>query len=166
MLSHPCLIAIIAGALLAAPALPQRASHSGNADAKVLFVCEHGAAKSVIAAAQFNKLASERGLRARAIARGTNPDAVVSPKVAAGLRAEGFKDITQKPLLVTDEDVSKATRVVTMGCRLPQKAAATDWNDIPSVSEDYPAASRTIQRHVEALIDELARSERHASERR
>lgn len=27
----------------------------------VLFVCEHGAAKSVIAAAHFNKIAKERG---------------------------------------------------------------------------------------------------------
>ena len=40
----------------------------------VLFVCEHGAAKSVIAAAYFNQLASEKNLDVRAIERGTNPD--------------------------------------------------------------------------------------------
>ena len=36
----------------------------------VIFVCEHGAAKSVVATAYFNKLASERGLPYRASFRG------------------------------------------------------------------------------------------------
>ena len=31
----------------------------------VIFVCEHGAAKSLIAAAYFNKLAAERGMKER-----------------------------------------------------------------------------------------------------
>jgi hypothetical protein len=35
----------------------------------ILFVCEHGAAKSVIAAAYFDKLAKERGLNYRAVFR-------------------------------------------------------------------------------------------------
>ena len=48
----------------------------------VIFVCEHGAAKSILSAAIFNKLARERGLNLRAIARGTNPDPEISPKVA------------------------------------------------------------------------------------
>ncbi len=39
----------------------------------VMFVCEHGAAKSVIATAYFNKLAAERGLPYRATFRGTTP---------------------------------------------------------------------------------------------
>ena len=38
----------------------------------VVFVCEHGAAKSVIATAYFNKLAAERGLPFRATFRGTS----------------------------------------------------------------------------------------------
>src|SRR5215470_8754032 len=53
----------------------------------IIFVCEHGAAKSILSAAIFNKLAVERSLNLRAIARGTNPDPEISPKVAAGLRA-------------------------------------------------------------------------------
>ena len=58
-------------------------------DPIVVFVCEHGAAKSVIAAAYFNKLAGETGLRVRAIARGTNPDPQLSPITIAGLHADG-----------------------------------------------------------------------------
>jgi len=40
-------------------------------DKAVVFVCEHGAAKSVVATAYFNKLAAERGLPFRATFRGT-----------------------------------------------------------------------------------------------
>jgi protein-tyrosine-phosphatase len=43
---------------------------------EIVFVCEHGAAKSVIAAAWFNRLATERGLLERAIYRGASRDAI------------------------------------------------------------------------------------------
>ena len=160
------LFALIAGALLAVPALPQHPARDGNAEPTVLFVCEHGAAKSIIAAAHFNDLAEKRGLQARAIARGTNPDPVVSPKAAAGLRSEGLAVSPQKPQIASDSDVSSAIRVVTLGCKLPQKVTATDWNDIPSVSENYPAASRVLRTHVEALVDELSAAERRSSKKR
>jgi arsenate reductase len=44
--------------------------HSMAQNKKVVFVCEHGAAKSVIAAAYFNKLAKERNLPYEAVCRG------------------------------------------------------------------------------------------------
>jgi len=43
------------------------------AEPTVVFVCEHGAAKSVIATTDFNKIAAERGLHARAVYRRINP---------------------------------------------------------------------------------------------
>jgi protein-tyrosine-phosphatase len=43
-------------------------------DPIIVFVCEHAAAKSIIAATCFNKLAEQTNLDMRAIARGTNPD--------------------------------------------------------------------------------------------
>jgi protein-tyrosine-phosphatase len=49
-------------------------------DKTIIFVCEHGAAKSVIAAAYFNRFAEQRGLNLRAAARGTNPDDRNYPK--------------------------------------------------------------------------------------
>ena len=153
MLSQRCLLALFAGLLLTLSALAQGAS---DANSKVLFVCEHGAAKSVMAAAHFNKLAKERGLGIRAMSRGTNPDPAVSPKVIAGLRAEGLTAISRKPQLLSEQDVSDAQRVITLGCKLPHKAEAADWNDFPSPNEDYAAATRVIQRHVEALLDEVS----------
>src|SRR5437870_6278032 len=65
---------------------------SANATAKapsVVFVCEHGAAKSVIATAYFNKLAAERGLPYRAIFRGTLPQTALSERTVEALRADG-----------------------------------------------------------------------------
>ncbi len=42
---------------------------AGDKTPTILFICEHGAAKSVIAAAYFDKLAKERGLKYRAVFR-------------------------------------------------------------------------------------------------
>jgi hypothetical protein len=42
-------------------------------DPFLIFVCEHGAAKSIIAAAYFNQFAGERNLTLRAIARAHIP---------------------------------------------------------------------------------------------
>src|SRR4051812_34549689 len=52
----------------------------------VLFVCEHGAAKSVIAATYFNQLATARGLAVRATARGADPQRSASVPTMAGLQ--------------------------------------------------------------------------------
>ena len=149
--------ALLASALLASPALPQRAPETSGSAAKVVFVCEHGAAKSVIAAAHFNKLASEGGLPYRAVARGTNPDPSFSSQAVSGLAAEGLSAGPGKPVLVAATELSEAARVITLGCKLPRKAQVTDWADVPSVSENYSGASRTIRKHVEELLDELAR---------
>lgn len=158
MLSPLQVFAFIGGALLLTVSVfPQSLSEAGS---KVVFVCEHGAAKSVMAAAYFNQLAKERGLAVRAVSSGTNPDPAVSPKVIAGLRSEGVTEITAKPRLVTEQDLSGATRVVTLGCALPYKVKATDWKDVPSPGADYPAASRVIRNHVKSLLDDLAAAER------
>ncbi len=50
----------------------------------ILFVCEHGSAKSVVAAAHFNRIAAARGLPFRAISRGTVPDAEMAPAAVKG----------------------------------------------------------------------------------
>jgi arsenate reductase (thioredoxin) len=150
-----CLAIWAVGLLLTIPASPQT-SQPVTTSPHVIFVCEHGAAKSVIATAHFNKVAEERGLPYRAIARGTNPDPSYAPKVVAGLKAEGLTAGHGKPELVKDKEISGASRVVTLGCKLPKKAAVTDWADVPSPSENYTAASKHIRKRVEALLDELS----------
>ena len=64
---------------------------------RIVFVCEHGAAKSLIAAAYFNMLAAGRGLPARATFRGVDPQDDLS--VRAGV-VNAF-DSEQAPYLGT-----------------------------------------------------------------
>jgi protein-tyrosine-phosphatase len=132
---------------------------------EVVFVCEHGAAKSIIAAAEFNKLAEQRGLPHRASARGINPDPAFSSTVVRGLQKDGLPDPKGKPQTVTADDIAQAERIVTLGCKLPQRGRPakrlTDWNDITSPSKDYNAAREDITHHVRKLVEDLAR-ERNA----
>ena len=129
----------------------------------VLFVCEHGAAKSVIAAAYFDKLAKEKGLPYRATFRGANPDAVLNPVAKRGLEHDGIDTSGWKPTLVTQKDVEEASRVVTLGCLLPAGTRVgqqvTDWSDIPSPSQNYSDARDQIRKRVGKLVDDLAREE-------
>src|SRR5215813_14789881 len=93
--------------LLASTMLAQSASPQPEVNAStVVFVCEHGAAKSVIAAAHFNRLASELKLPYRAVSRGTNPDDAVAPTVQTRLAAEGLDVSAWKPKLVSDDDAN------------------------------------------------------------
>jgi protein-tyrosine-phosphatase len=126
---------------------------------RVLFVCEHGAAKSVIAAAYFNKLASERGIELRAIAAGTSPDPQFNAATVSGLRADGFPPPSGRPRLVESDDVLTAKRVITLGTTLPPTFTSVrpaEWNDTPSVSADYSAARDSIKARVEALLAEFS----------
>jgi arsenate reductase len=127
---------------------------------RILFVCLHGAAKSVLAAADFSRMAAERGLAVTAEAAGTEPDPEVAPGVLRTLRAEGLDLPGQLPRKVTAEDVARASRVVAFGCDLGDAWSATtrveQWTDVPAVSEDLPAARAVIRRHLARLLDEIA----------
>src|SRR6187455_920756 len=89
----------------------------------VIFVCEHGAAKSVIATAYFNKLATERGLPYRAAFRGTTPQDDLSVRAVEGLKADGVAIPSGKPTAISEADVSGATHIFAIGCTLPATAA-------------------------------------------
>jgi arsenate reductase len=127
----------------------------------IVFVCEHGAAKSVIAAAHFNRLAAEKGLPYRAVSRGTKPDDAVAPAVRTGLASEGLDVSTWRPKAVTDEDIRRAGRVVSLATDLPAtkplvKTKLLEWNDVPPMSANYDAARGAIVQHVEKLVESLA----------
>src|SRR5262245_3157900 len=127
-------------------------------DSIVVFVCEHGAAKSVIATAYFNKLASEKSLDVHAVARGTNPDDELSPNALAGLGADGLHPTELIPQKLSMEDVESAQRIISF-CILPveyqTKAMIDEWNNIPSVSENYEKARDAILERLNWLINEI-----------
>lgn len=80
---------------------------------EVVFVSEHGSAKSVLAATYFNRLAELHGLAAHACSRGTAPDPEVPGGVTEGLAAEGLVPCTLTPTELTPRDLGNADRVVT-----------------------------------------------------
>jgi len=129
-----------------------------NQESTIAFVCEHGAAKSVIAASYFNKIAHEKNLNFHAIARGTHSDAELSSKTVAGLREDGLTPTETLPIQLTREDVESAQHIVSF-CDLPgeyrQEAVVEQWDDIPPVSEDYQKARDTIVDHIQTLIEHL-----------
>jgi protein-tyrosine-phosphatase len=125
---------------------------------RVLFVCRHGAAKSVVAAAHFRRLAGARGLAVDAVAAGTEPDAELTPAAAKGLAADGLPACPDRPRPVTLYDLDAAARVVSFGCAVrPRSAPVERWDDVPAVSDGYAAARDRIVARVERLVAELVR---------
>ena len=126
-------------------------------DKVIVFVCEHGAAKSIIAATYFNKLASEKNLDARAIARGTHPDSELSPKTIMGLQTDRLTPTKATPQKLSCVEVESARQIVSF-CELPEEyqtnAAIERWDDIPPVSENYEIARDAIIKHLEHLVNQ------------
>src|SRR6516165_9368933 len=71
----------------------------------VVFVCEHGSVKSLVAMEHFNRKAEERGLPFRAVARGTAPESAVPPSVREGLHTDGFDVSSFVPQLLRASDI-------------------------------------------------------------
>ena len=122
----------------------------------VLFVCEHGAAKSVIAAAYFDKLAKDQHLPHRAAFRGVNPDATLSSVAEKGLKQDGIDTRGWKPSRVTQQGIDEASQIVTLGCALPVgihvASKVTDWSDISSPSQNYERARQRLKKESRSLL--------------
>ena len=128
----------------------------------VVFVCEHGSAKSVIAAAHFDRLAAAARLDARAISRGTDPDAAFTNNTLEGLARDGLRPAGDAPVRLSARELAEAARVVSF-CELPDAYAYSGlperWEDIPPVSEGYEPARQAIAQRVGQLVRELSSAE-------
>jgi protein-tyrosine-phosphatase len=128
----------------------------------VVFVCEHGNVKSLMAASYFNQVASQRGLPFRAVSRGTAPNSNTVPQpIVAGLQADGVDVSDFHPSKIAATDVVDAARVVAIGTELPADAKTEEprierWNDVPPASTSYDAARTSLKAHVAELLDRLA----------
>ena len=125
----------------------------------IVFVCPHNAAKSVIAAAYFQRRADQLGLGLRAVSAGTEPSPTVSAAVVEVLRKEGIDVAGYQPRHVTPEELTTAACVVSLGCDLQAFAldsvTVEDWDDVPPPSQDLGAACQAIRARVEGLVVEL-----------
>jgi len=124
---------------------------------RVLFVCLHGAAKSVVGAAHFRRLAAQRGLAFDAAAAGTEPDPELGPSAVKGLAADGLTATPGRPRPVTLYDLESSARVVSFGCDVvPARGQRVDQWEVPAVSDGYAVARERIVANVERLVAELA----------
>jgi arsenate reductase len=127
----------------------------------IVFVCPFGSAKSVVAARFFNRIATEKGLPYRAVARGLTPEPTIPAYVRGPIREDGFEiGATEKPVRLADQEVREASAVVCIMCQLPaaQSAAARqsiEWTDVPDVDAGYRPARDKILSHLNELVGKL-----------
>jgi len=142
----------------------QTAPPSARKPPTVLFLCPHGAAKSVLASAYFQRTAQERGLNVRVDSAGIEPQERVPALVADHLTRHGYAVPISKPRAVTKADLAAADVVISIGCdvkSLPVKPGTLrQWDEVPGPSEDLSGADAAIRRRVVALVEELVARQR------
>jgi arsenate reductase (thioredoxin) len=125
---------------------------------KIVFVCEHGSAKSVIAATYFNKLAKENNLPWQAVARGTSPDQSISPKTKQLLVEDNLFDKNFVPQKLSQQDVNVAKQVILF-YELPKTIQPKDniqsWQEVQAQNEDFKKLRDDIVSKITPLIDSL-----------
>ena len=146
----------------------RQAANAGARTGRVVFVCEHGSVKSVMAAHWFNRLAAERNAPFRAISRGRlagrrDP----ARRSRDNLAKDGFDVAGFTPKRLEKADVAGAAQVVAIGIDSPLLAEAQDvpisrWDDIPPASTDYAASRDAMRARMGALLDSLSRSKKAA----
>lgn len=125
---------------------------------KILFLCPHGAVKSVIAAAYAAKFAEEKGLVVEVSNAGTEPDPAIPTKVIDLLAIHGLNVSDWQPKLVSADMLEWADRVISLGCDLEELQVPADkahtWI-VPVPSEDLIACHDAIKARVKELIADL-----------
>ncbi len=138
------------------------ATRSTGEPARVVFVCEHGSVKSLVATVYFNRRAQERRLAYRAVARGIAPERTVSAGVLEGLHADGFEVSGFVPRMLSASDLDDAALVVSFDeditAMVGGRVRYLKWDHLPGVLTDYGHGCDAIVIQVDALLDEFARS--------
>lgn len=156
----PCVVAMLL-ALAASVASAQVARATPAQDStRVVFVCEHGSVKSLVAVAYFNRTARERGLPFSAISRGTNPDSLVPGPIRDGLARDGFDVSTFRPIQFAAGDVQGAALLVAfdqdVSATLNGTVPIARWDSLPALSRDYRVGRDSIRARVAKLVVALA----------
>ncbi|MBT8198886.1 MAG: hypothetical protein KJO36_00080 [Acidimicrobiia bacterium] len=122
---------------------------------RVLYLCPHGAAKSVIATALTRDLAERRGVDVVANNAGTEPDATLNPIALNALHTRGL-DYADPPRRVEGADIEAADLVVTLGCDVEDLPAVPttliDWSDVPDASADVEQLISILEQRIAELV--------------
>ncbi len=152
------LVALVVPRGLAAQRVP------APTDRTVLFVCEHGTVKSLLAKVLFEQYAQEIGLQMRAESRGTHADSIVPPWMLQALARDQVSLGAWSPRTLVSGDLATAAYVVSFDVPGDATAAAqsprTQWDGLPSVTQDYAKGRDAIKARVHQLADSLKRAEK------
>jgi len=156
---------VTTGLLLSSAARGTRAQRlAAPAEQTVLFVCEHGTVKSLVAKVLFEQYAKEVGLQVRAESRGTNADSVVPPWMMRGLAQDHVELGSWHPQRLAAGDLAAASYVVSFDVPATATASANapraQWDGLPSVSQDYAKGRDAIKARVRQLVDSLKRAQK------
>lgn len=122
----------------------------------IVFVCEHGAARSTIASLYFNKLAQENSLPYQSVFRALSRDSALTKETKDGLIKDGFSTESLKTVDLSPTDIAAGTTLISLDCVVPAVYTTKySWNGIPPISQDYQAARNEIVTRVNKLIEEL-----------
>jgi arsenate reductase (thioredoxin) len=124
---------------------------------KVIFVCEHGAGKSVVAAAYFNKIAKDRNLPWEATCRGTNPDKEIGAPTKEGLRADNLLDPTLAPQQLTASDTNNVEKIIVF-TSLPDNLntrKVEDWSSLPDINAKYELRRDALIKKINQFFDSV-----------
>ena len=124
----------------------------------LLFLCPHGVAKSVMAAAYASRFAREAGLELSIANAGTEPDEAIPAKVIDLLASDGLDVNAWQPRLVTQADLERADRVISLGCDLQAFDLPTHKLEVWEVTppgQDLIACRNEVRTRVKNLIAEL-----------
>jgi protein-tyrosine-phosphatase len=140
-------------------------SHADEGIAKktILFVCLHGSVKSQMAAAHFNKIASERNLPYVAISRGIEVDNSIPTRIKDGLSLDGLAPMDDVPKPLTPEEAAAAIKVIAFDSVPDDRRGSAEvsyWSDVPPATRDYAAARDAIVHHLDNLVPALAENGR------
>ena len=125
---------------------------------RVLFVCPMGSVKSAIAREKLRREAKARGLALEVHSRGVKPALDISPGLAAHLREEGIDPLADPLRQFTKADADRADITIAFdeAASAPGLEHARKWHS-PSWNNDYANAKATMDQHIPALADELAK---------
>ena len=154
---------VMLAALLLALGIGSSQTPAAKTAPTVLFMCPHGAAKSLMASTYFQKLVKERGLNVRVDSAGTEPDPQLSKGVVAHLQKSGYTIPIDKPRAATAADMSSADIIISMGCDLSKlpapRGVVKNWT-VPDFSADFAIAEQSIRDQVTRLVEELIAAQR------
>ena len=109
-----------------------------NPKPTVLFLCEHNAGRSQMAAGWLRHLADGA---VEVMSGGSNPGASVNPAAVDAMAEVGIDISTRQPRRWTDDDLGSADIIVTMGCG--ERARSSQASTTRTGSCPTPQSSRS-----------------------